>query len=167
MYGSTRRRQEDRKGGRRGWPGQRCTVSWMFSFEDGPEATTGDRFVVPERRAVLGKQRRDYIAVELATRRVHVTGVTAHPTSAWVTHPARNLLLDLDHPADGLPFLLCDRTRSSRRASTRSSPPPVSRSSEPRVCRQPRKTTPAAPGRRIGHRAAPVCRHERRTPPPR
>jgi hypothetical protein len=40
----------------------RALMSWMFSFEDGPNATTGDRFVVPERRAALGKQRRDYIA---------------------------------------------------------------------------------------------------------
>ena len=47
--------------------------------------------------------------IEHGTRRVHLAGITAHPTGAWVTQQARNLLMNLGGQADSLKFLIRDR----------------------------------------------------------
>jgi transposase InsO family protein len=38
-----------------------------------------------------------------------LVGITTHPTGAWVTQQARNLLMNLEDHADGLKFLIRDR----------------------------------------------------------
>src|SRR5260370_39412605 len=38
-----------------------------------------------------------------------LAGITTHPTGAWVTQQARNLLMNLEDHADGLKFLIRDR----------------------------------------------------------
>jgi transposase InsO family protein len=47
--------------------------------------------------------------IEHASRAVHIRGVMANPTGAWVAQQARNLLMDLGERTGRLRFLIGDR----------------------------------------------------------
>ncbi|MGO8873577.1 MAG: integrase core domain-containing protein [Acidimicrobiales bacterium] len=87
-------------------PGRRGPTWGEFLKVHAATMLAGDFFTIG---TVLLRRLYVLFFIELDTRKVFVTGVTAHPTGAWVLQQARNLSLELAERAQSLKFLIRDR----------------------------------------------------------
>jgi transposase InsO family protein len=86
---------------------RRAGPSWREFLAGQAHAIIACDFLVVE--TVLLRRLYVLVFIEHGTRRLHLAGVTAHPTGAWVVQQARNLALDLGDRLGTLRFLIHDR----------------------------------------------------------
>jgi putative transposase len=86
---------------------RRCGPTWKQFLTAQAHAVISCDFLTVD--SILLRRVYVLIFVEHHTRRLHVAGLTTHPTSAWVTQQARNLAMDLGTTMDTLQFLIRDR----------------------------------------------------------
>jgi putative transposase len=86
---------------------RRAGPSWREFLAAQAHAIISCDFLVVE--TALLKRLHVLVFIEHATRRLHVAGLTAHPTGACAVQQARNLAMDLDDRLGTLRFLIHDR----------------------------------------------------------
>ena len=86
---------------------RRSGPTWSQFLRSQAEAILACDFITAD--LLDGTQAYVLAVIEHATRRVRVLGVTLHPTGAWTTQQARNLIMDLGDQTDRVRFMIRDR----------------------------------------------------------
>jgi putative transposase len=89
---------------------QRDRQTWATFLRSQAHAILAADFF--ETRTLTGARLYVFAVIEHATRRVRVLGATAHPTAAWTTQLARNLVMDLQDAGATVKYLVRDRSSS-------------------------------------------------------
>jgi|SRR6266536_909530 hypothetical protein len=88
-------------------PGRRTGPTWSQFLRSQAGAILACDFFTAD--LLDGTQAYVLAVIEHTTRRIHILGVTLHPTGPWTTQQARNLLMDLGDRADRVKFMIRDR----------------------------------------------------------
>jgi hypothetical protein len=105
----------------RGWH-RRAEILKEVGIDPAPERTcsTWTAFLRSQADALLacdfletitlnGTRMHVLVVIEHASRRIRVLGATAHPTAAWLTQTAKNLVMDLEDAGSKARYLIRDR----------------------------------------------------------
>ena len=88
-------------------PTRRSGPTWSQFLRSQAEAILACDFFTAD--LLDGTQAYVLAVIEHTTRRIHILGVTLHPTGQWTAQQARNLLMDLGEQAHRVKFMIRDR----------------------------------------------------------